>query len=324
MLDVYVVVLLAATHSLRPARQRAAGPRPARLRRGRRPDPVRRPTLRPAADLGRRRPGQPWQRPTEPRHPTRPDPARRRQREPPRPTAAPPADAELRPVARTALERLAGLAAAGVAVAIGASLLVRTRLPGRPAHRHRVRAPPTGIEAGKTDVRYKEVVIGKVQSVSLRDDRKRVVVGVRLDRSAAGLAVEDTHVLGRPAAHRRGRRHRPRHAALRAPTSAPTPASRPRRATSSRASRRRRSCCAASRARSSCCAPTTSARSTSARRSSTAAPGSAGSSATRSTPMRDELSVRVFVEAPYQQLVDRRARASGTRAASTSASTRAG
>jgi len=49
-----------------------------------------------------------------------------------------------------------------------------------------------GVEAGKTEVRYKEVVIGKVVSVSLRDDRKRVVAIVQLDRSASGFAVEDT------------------------------------------------------------------------------------------------------------------------------------
>jgi len=53
-------------------------------------------------------------------------------------------------------------------------------------------ATADGIEPGKTDVRYKEVVVGKVQTVSLRGDRKRVIVTVRLDRSAAGLAVKDT------------------------------------------------------------------------------------------------------------------------------------
>ena len=53
-------------------------------------------------------------------------------------------------------------------------------------------ASAEGVEPGKTEVRYKEVIIGKVQTVSLRDDRKRVVVGVQLDRSAAGIAVEDS------------------------------------------------------------------------------------------------------------------------------------
>ena len=78
-----------------------------------------------------------------------------------------------------------------VAVAIGLSLLVRTVFLVGPRVDIEF-ASADGVEAGKTEVRYKEVVIGKVQSVSLRDDRKRVVVGVQLDRSAAGIAVEDT------------------------------------------------------------------------------------------------------------------------------------
>jgi len=78
-----------------------------------------------------------------------------------------------------------------VAVAIGASLLVRSVFLVGPRIDIEF-ASAEGVEAGKTDVRYKEVVIGKVQSVSLRDDRKGVVVGVRLDRSAASFAVEDT------------------------------------------------------------------------------------------------------------------------------------
>src|SRR5204862_5912010 len=49
-----------------------------------------------------------------------------------------------------------------------------------------------GVEAGKTEVRYKEVVIGKVVSVGLRDDRQKVVVLVQLDASAARFAVQDT------------------------------------------------------------------------------------------------------------------------------------
>ncbi len=41
-------------------------------------------------------------------------------------------------------------------------------------------------------MRYKEVAIGRVEKVSLRDDRTRVVATVQLDRSAADVAVEDT------------------------------------------------------------------------------------------------------------------------------------
>lgn len=78
-----------------------------------------------------------------------------------------------------------------IAVAIGASLLVRSVFLVGPRIDIEF-ASAEGIEAGKTEVRYKEVVIGKVQAVSLRDDLKGVVVVVRLDRPAAKFAVEDT------------------------------------------------------------------------------------------------------------------------------------
>ncbi|HET8943130.1 MAG TPA: MlaD family protein, partial [Rudaea sp.] len=48
-----------------------------------------------------------------------------------------------------------------------------------------------GIEAGKTQVRYKEVVIGRVHGVSLSKDNLHVLVHVELDRHAHGFAVED-------------------------------------------------------------------------------------------------------------------------------------
>ena len=78
-----------------------------------------------------------------------------------------------------------------VAIAIAASMLVRSVFLSGPRIEIEF-ASADGVEAGKTDVRYKEVVIGKVTAVSLRDDRKRVVVSVQLDRSAARFAVEDT------------------------------------------------------------------------------------------------------------------------------------
>jgi hypothetical protein len=169
-----------------------------------------------------------------------------------------------------------------VAVAIAASMLVRSIFLTGPRIEIQFKSAD-GVEAGKTEVRYKEVVIGKVVSVALRDDRQSVGVVVQLDRSAASFAVEDTTfwVVGRasaPAASAAWAR------CSRAPTSAPTPASRTSRAASSSASRRRLSCCAASPGRSSSCARRTSARSTSARRCSIAARRSAASSATRSTP----------------------------------------
>jgi paraquat-inducible protein B len=47
-----------------------------------------------------------------------------------------------------------------------------------------------GIQAGKTEVRYKEVVIGTVRGVDLSEDHSRVVVHVHLDRRAADFAVK--------------------------------------------------------------------------------------------------------------------------------------
>ena len=78
-----------------------------------------------------------------------------------------------------------------VAIAIAASMLVRTVFLAGPRIEIQFKSAD-GVEAGKTEVRYKEVVIGKVVAVGLRDDRKSVGVLVQLDRSAASFAVEDT------------------------------------------------------------------------------------------------------------------------------------
>src|SRR5690349_9760094 len=49
-----------------------------------------------------------------------------------------------------------------------------------------------GREAGKTPVKYKNVVIGKVTSLDLSEDRKRVRVKVALNKSAASFATKGT------------------------------------------------------------------------------------------------------------------------------------
>lgn len=49
-----------------------------------------------------------------------------------------------------------------------------------------------GIEGGKTFVKYKEVEIGHVTKVKLSADFQKVVVTAKVDKSAAGLLVEDT------------------------------------------------------------------------------------------------------------------------------------
>jgi paraquat-inducible protein B len=49
-----------------------------------------------------------------------------------------------------------------------------------------------GIEGGKTFVKYKEVEIGHVTKVKLSEDFQKVVLTAKIDKSAAGLLVEDT------------------------------------------------------------------------------------------------------------------------------------
>jgi paraquat-inducible protein B len=78
-----------------------------------------------------------------------------------------------------------------VALIVGASLLIREALLVGPQIQIQF-ASAEGVQAGNTEVRYKDVVIGHVEGVSLAEDHERVVVTVRLDHSAADFAVEDT------------------------------------------------------------------------------------------------------------------------------------
>ncbi len=48
-----------------------------------------------------------------------------------------------------------------------------------------------GLEAGKTIIRYKDVNIGEINTVTLSKDRKHVLVTARIDKSAQELIVED-------------------------------------------------------------------------------------------------------------------------------------
>jgi len=50
----------------------------------------------------------------------------------------------------------------------------------------------TGLEAGKTPVKYKDVTVGSVSSITLSDDRSHVRVTASLVESAASLAREDS------------------------------------------------------------------------------------------------------------------------------------
>ncbi len=49
-----------------------------------------------------------------------------------------------------------------------------------------------GVEAGKTKIKYKDVQIGEVKSVTISGDRSHVVVTAEIRKEAEGLLVEDT------------------------------------------------------------------------------------------------------------------------------------
>ena len=78
-----------------------------------------------------------------------------------------------------------------VALLIGVSLIVRSLLLSGPLITIEFRSAE-GLDAGRTEVRFKEVVIGRVTQVSLGPTRQTVRVTVRMDKSVEGLAVKDT------------------------------------------------------------------------------------------------------------------------------------
>ncbi len=49
-----------------------------------------------------------------------------------------------------------------------------------------------GLEAGKTNIRYKEVEIGRVEKIVISEDRSHVMVTARVNRESKGFLVEDT------------------------------------------------------------------------------------------------------------------------------------
>ena len=78
-----------------------------------------------------------------------------------------------------------------VALIAGAVLVVRTLMQTGPLITITFRSAE-GLEPGRTELRHKEVVVGRVAKVGLSPDRGRVLVTVRLDKGAAHLAVGDT------------------------------------------------------------------------------------------------------------------------------------
>jgi paraquat-inducible protein B len=78
-----------------------------------------------------------------------------------------------------------------VALAVGVALLIRSVLSTGPQVTIDFHSA-NGLRPGKTEVRYKEVVVGRVEAVTLSEKRDHVQATVRLDRSVANIAVEDT------------------------------------------------------------------------------------------------------------------------------------
>ncbi len=78
-----------------------------------------------------------------------------------------------------------------IAVIVGAVLVVRALLQSGPEIGIELRSAE-GLEPGRTEVRFKEVVVGRVKTVNLSADRQKVLVRVTLVKSAEGLAVDDT------------------------------------------------------------------------------------------------------------------------------------
>ena len=78
-----------------------------------------------------------------------------------------------------------------VALVIGAVLVVRSVLQVGPEIEIELRSAE-GLEPGRTEVRFKEVVIGRVKRVKLGPDRQKVLVSVGLVKSMEEIAVEDT------------------------------------------------------------------------------------------------------------------------------------
>ena len=78
-----------------------------------------------------------------------------------------------------------------LAALIGLSMLVNSWLSVGPRITVSLQSG-AGLEAGKTLVKYKEVVIGRVSAIAFSDDHTQVIVSISLDKSAEDFAREDT------------------------------------------------------------------------------------------------------------------------------------
>ncbi|TDN58947.1 MlaD family protein [Paraburkholderia sp. BL10I2N1] len=78
-----------------------------------------------------------------------------------------------------------------VATLIGFSLLLHTWLSTGPTISISFQTA-TGLDAGKTPVKYKDVTVGTVTSISLNEDGSHVIAAVSLNKSAESLVRADT------------------------------------------------------------------------------------------------------------------------------------
>ncbi|WP_410014030.1 intermembrane transport protein PqiB [Sodalis sp. C49] len=78
-----------------------------------------------------------------------------------------------------------------IALLTGGAMLIETGLSSGPEIAIAFQSA-AGLEAGKTAVKYKDVTVGIVKSITLSEDSSRVQVTVLLNKSAANLARADT------------------------------------------------------------------------------------------------------------------------------------
>ena len=98
------------------------------------------------------------------------------------------------PAAETAPKRRARLSVVWIvpilAALVGIGIAVRQQLNEGPTIRIYFRSAE-GVEADKTTVKFKEVEIGKVKSVTLSKDYSRILVTAKIEKSAEKLITED-------------------------------------------------------------------------------------------------------------------------------------
>ncbi|HEV7123517.1 MAG TPA: MlaD family protein [Rhodanobacter sp.] len=78
-----------------------------------------------------------------------------------------------------------------LAALVGLSLVIHSWLQAGPQITVSFQSAE-GLDAGKTPVKYKNVVIGRVKKIHLSADRTHVLVEIALDKSAKGFATEGT------------------------------------------------------------------------------------------------------------------------------------